>query len=219
MSALGLMLASPVTSAGVLDSLSAAERREIDAGAPVVKTQNIPGSSWPAVNVYQLVNATPEEAMADFTDYDEQASYLRDCCGVLRSQVLDPAVGGDRRVQRVLYELEVPVVSNERYELREEMSKQPDGSYRVVWGKVSKGGHSDAIFGRAVFEPRNGKTVFNYYNFTRMNTTGAGLFADESVKRAAKTVSVMARHMEQERSSGGSRFQANLQRVRAALGR
>ena len=218
LSIVGLLCASGAASAGAIDALSLAERLRLDAGAPVVHTQDLAGSSWPAVTVFQLVNATPEAAMAAFTDFNAQASYLKDCCGVLRSQILDSAVGGDPRVQRVLFELEVPIVSNERYELREEISKGADGSYRVVWGKVSAGGHSDAIFGRAVFEPRDGKTVFSYYNFTRITTLGAGVFAGESVARAEKTVGAMARHIEQESASGGERFQANLSRLRAALG-
>ena len=218
LSVVGLMFASRSASAAAIDSLSLAERLRLDAGAPVVHTQSFPGSSWPAVTVYQLVNTTPEAAMAVFTDFNEQASYLKDCCGVLRSQILDLAVGGDRRVQRVLYELEVPVVSNERYELREEISKGAGGSYRVVWGKVSTGGHSDAIFGRATFEPYDGKTAFTYYNYTQITSFGAGAFASASVARAQKTVGVMARHMEQESSSGGVRFQADLARLRAALG-
>ena len=118
----------------------------------------------------------------------------------------------------MLYELEVPIVANERYELREEISKGASGSYRVVWGKVSSGGRSDAIFGRATFEPRDGKTLFTYYNYTKINAFGAGAFADASVARARATVSAMARHMEQESAGGGGRFQADLARLRAALG-
>jgi len=218
MSALGVMVASQSAHARVLDQLSAAELALVDKGVPIVKSQDMPGSSWPAVTVYQLVNITPEEAMAVFTDYGEQASYLRSCCGVLESRVLDGAVGGNKRVQRVLYELEVPVVSNERYELREEMAKGPNGSYSVTWRKVSTGGHSDDIVGRATFEPRAGKTVFSYNNFTRINEFGAGFFANQSVERTQRTVAAMAQHMEKEQASGGVGFQRDLFRLRAALG-
>jgi hypothetical protein len=212
------MLVPAIASASTIDALPVADRLQIDAGATVVRTRTMPASSWPSVTVYQLVNTTPEAAMAIFTDYDEQTSYLKDCCGVLQSRVLDPAVGGDPRVQRVRFELEVPVVSNEVYELREEISKGTDGSYRVLWTKVSTGGHSDAILGRALFEPRNGKTVFSYHNYTEINTFGAAVFADASVARARETVQAMARHMEQEGAAGGARFQADLARLRAALG-
>ena len=219
LSALGLMFGSRSASAAVIDQLSVLERAQLASGAAIVKTQELPGSSWPAVSVYQLVNATPEAAMADFTDYNRQSSYLKECCGLLVSRVLDPAVGGDLRVQRVLYELEVPIFANERYELREEMSRLEDGSYRVVWGKVSTGGHSDSIFGRAMFEPYDGKTLFYYYNFTKITTMGAGFFAKASVERAQTTVTAMARHMEQQATSGGATLRENLARVRAALGR
>ena len=218
MSALGVLVASQSAMASVLDPLSVAERVEIDKGEVIVKSQDMPGSSWPSVTVYQLVNTTPEEAMAVFTNYGEQATYLRGCCGVLESRVLDAAVGGDRRIQRVLYELEVPVVANERYELREEMSKGPSGSYSVTWRKVSTGGHSDDIVGRATFEPRGGKTAFSYNNFTKINEFGAGFFADQSVERTQKTVEVMAKQMEKEQASGGAGFQRDLFRLRAALG-
>lgn len=218
LSVLGLMLGSPAASASVLDQLSVSNRSLVEAGMPVVVTQDIDGLSWPAVSVYQLVNAAPEEAMADFSDFSAQASYLKECCGLLQSRVLDSAVGGDRRVQRVRYEIEVPVMANELYELREELSRGDDGSYRVVWGKVSSGGRSDSIFGRAVFEPHHGKTLFYYYNFTKINAIGAGLFASESVKRTRKTVTAMARHIEQQSAGQGARLRENLARVRAALG-
>ena len=218
MSALGVMVASQSASARVIDQFSAAEIAQLDRGVPVVKSQEMPGSSWPAVTVYQLVNTTPEEAMAVFSNFGEQASYLRGCCGVLQSRVIDAAVGGNRRVQRVLYELEVPVVSNERYELREELSKGPGGSYSVIWRKVSTGGHSDDIVGRATFEPRGGKTVFSYYNFTRISELGAGFFAGQSVERAQRTVVEMARHMEKMKAGGTVDFQRDLFRLRAALG-
>lgn len=217
LSALGLMFASRSASAAIIDELSELERVQLATGASIVKTRDIPGSSWPAVSVYQLVNTTPEVAMADFTDYNLQSTYLKECCGLITSTVLDSAVGGDRRVQRVLYEIEVPVVSNERYELREEMSRE-GRSYRVVWGKVSEGGRSESIFGRAMFEPHNGKTLFYYYNFTKITTMGAGIFSGESVKRTQRTVVAMARHMEQQATSGGGRLRENLARVRAALG-
>lgn len=217
LSALGLMFASKSASAGVIDQLSEVERLQLASGITIVKARDMPGSSWPAVSVYQLVSTTPEVAMADFTDFNQQASYLRECCGLLMSSVLDSAVGGDPRVQRVRYELEVPIVSNERYELREEMSREGD-SYRVVWGKVSAGGRSESIFGRAMFEPFNGKTLFYYYNFTKITATGAGLFSGESVTRAQRTVAAMARHMERQATSGGRRLRENLARLRAALG-
>jgi hypothetical protein len=219
LSALGLMLAPQAASASVLDELTPAERLLVDGGTPLVKSRDVAGSSWPSVFVYQTVNSTPEEAMAVFTDYGQQSSYLKSCCGVVVSRVLDPAVDGDLREQRVLYEIQVPVVSNERYELREGMSRGEDRSYRVVWAKVSTGGRSDAIVGRAVFEPYEGKTLFFYYNYTKITAAGAGLFAGESVKRTRETVTTMARRMEQESAAGGARLEANVARVRAALGR
>lgn len=216
--ALASMLAPAIASAGTIDSLPAADRLQILAGVAVVHTQDLAGSSWPGVTVYQLVNAAPEAAMAIFTDYDEQASYLKDCCGDLQSRVLDRAVGGDPRVQRVLYEIEVPVVSNERYELREEMSREAGGSYRVTWRKVSAGGHTDAIVGYALFEPHDGKTVFTYNSTTWITAFGAGVFADASVTRTQETATTIARHIEQESAGGGAGFQADLARLRAALG-
>ena len=219
LSALGLILAPQAAFAGVLDDLPLAERLLVDAGTPLVKSREVAGSSWPAVSVYQIVNTTPEKATAVFTDYGQQSSYLKDCCGVVVSRVLDPAIGGDLRAQRVLYEIEVPVVSNEQYELREEMSRGEDGSYRVIWAKVSAGGRSDNILGRAVFESYKDRTLFFYYNYTKMTMAGAGLFAGESVRRTQETVTAMARRMEQESAAPGLRLEANVARVRAALGR
>jgi hypothetical protein len=218
MFALAITFAARGALAGMFEQLPAESRAQLERGEQVVRTWDMKGSNWPAVAVYELVAAPPEEAMAVFTDFGAQASYLRDCCGVLRSVVRDPAVGGDTRVQRVFYELQVPVVSNDQYELIEVMSKGDDGTYGVSWRKVGSGGHSDDIAGRARFEPHSLGTLFYYYNFVKMTAFGSSLLSGQAVDKTRTTVHAMATHMERMHAHGSAVLDAELVRLRAALG-
>jgi hypothetical protein len=204
--------------ASMFEQLPADDRARLERGEQVVRTQNLAGSSWPAVTVYQMVEASPEEAMAVFTDFGSHASVLRDCCGVLQSVVRDAAVGGDTRVLRVFYEVRVPVVSNDEYELIQVMSKGDDDTYLVSWRKAGSGGHSEGITGRAQFEPHDSKTLYYYYNFVKVNAFGASLFSGWAVDRAKAGVDAMSKHIEQMHANGGNALDAEITRLRAALG-
>jgi hypothetical protein len=218
MAALTITLVARGALAGMFEQLPDDVRARLERGEQVVRTESKEGSAWPAVTVYQMVAASPEEAMAVFTDYGAQASYLGDCCGLLQSVVRDAAVGDDPRAQRVFYEVSVPVVGKDQYELVEVMSKGDDDSYGVSWRKVGGGGHSEAISGRAHFEPHHYKTLFYYHNFAKVNAFGAGLFSDWSVDKTKTTVDAMSKHMEQMHASGGAELEAEIARLHAALG-
>jgi len=214
---LAVALAAPAAAAELFDKLPARVRAQRERGEQVVRTQEMGGSKWPAVTVYQLAAVPPEVAMAVFTDFAEQPSYLRACCGLVRAVVRDAAVGENPRVQRVFYELEVPIFSNERYELLETLSKGQDGSYSVTWKKIGEGGRSDDIVGRAYFEPRGNGTLFSYYNYVKMNAFGSGPLAGQSVDRTKRTIDAMTRHMEKRYAAGGRRLRADIARLRAAF--
>jgi len=212
------LAAAPVLAADLFDKLPVAVRAQLERGEQVVRTHDVPGSNWPAVTVYQLADVPPEVAAAVFTDFADQVSFLRACCGVRQSVLRDAAVAGDPRVVRVFYELSVPVFSNERYELLETISKGDDGSYSVIWKKIGESGHAEDIVGRVYFEPRGAGTLVSYYNLVKMNVFGSSLFAGQSVDRTRSTVNAFVRRMEQIQAHGGEKLEADLARLRAAVG-
>ena len=64
--------------------LSPAQRAALDAGQPVVITDDVAGVAWPRVTVLRFIPGPPDEAAAVFADYARHASYLPN---VLRSEV------------------------------------------------------------------------------------------------------------------------------------
>jgi len=214
---LAVALAAPASSAELFDTLSTRSRAQLERGEQVVRTQDMEGSKWPAVTVHQLVATPPDVAMAVFTDFAQQPSYLRECCGLVQVVVKDAAVAGNQRVLRVFYEVEVPVIANERYELLETLSKGEGGSYTVTWNKVGTGGRADDIVGQASFEPHGNGTLFSYHNYVKMNAFGSGAFARQSVDRTRSTIDAMVKHMQQEYAAGGRPLRNNIARLRAVL--
>lgn len=215
---LAVALAAPVASADIFENLPARSRAQLERGEQVVRTQDMEGSKWPAVTIYQLVSVPPEIAVAVFTNFAAQPNYLRDCCGLIQAVIKDPAVGGNPRVQRVFYEIQVPIFANERYELLETLSKGEGGSYLVSWKKVGESGRADDIVGRATFEPHGNGTLFAYYNYVKMNAFGSGPLAGQSVDRTKSTVDAMVKHMQSEYTASGRRLRSEVARLRQALG-
>ena len=64
----------------------------------------------------------------------------------------------------------------------------------------------------------NRRTLFYYRSFVKMTAFGSGLFAGQSVTRTAATVDAMAKHMERMRALYGDALDAEIARLRAALG-
>ncbi len=200
-----------------LRQLSEDSRARIARGEQVVYEQTVKGSHWPALTIYQVIRATPEEAAAVFTDYGGEAGYLESCCGIVKSVVTDPAVGGDPRARLVYYEQRVPALSNERYTLLEVMSRGADGSFAVTWRKFSGQTRAADIVGHASLEPFGTNTLLVYYNFTDMPTFGSGLFAGRYVARTERTLVAMRAHMEQLAAQGGAPLQSELSRLHRAF--
>src|SRR5919201_317961 len=129
------------------DELSPAQQAVVDSGGQVFSTKKLEGSPWPAAFVYQYIDATPEEAAAVFTDYERHATFAPKLKRSKISRVIDP------RTVEVDFELNVPLVKDERYTTRHVLSTYDGGaSYRVDWTLV-RASSTKANVGHVRFEP------------------------------------------------------------------
>lgn len=154
--------------------LSATQRDALDAGRPVVLSEEVAGVAWPRVTVLRFIPGPPDEAAAVFADYARHASFLPN---VLRSEVSRVV---DSLTAEVSYVLSVPIVADESYTVRNTITSiaSPDArvprTYRIAWTLV-RASSTKAADGEARFEPYRGGTLFTYRNLVVPGGRIAGL--------------------------------------------
>ena len=164
------VLAEPL----VAQRLAGADSAAIDAGRQVVRAEDVPGSSWPRVTVYQYIAATPVEAAAVFVDYDRHAGFLPKVKKSQVSRVVDPSTA------EVDYTLDVPIVSDESYTVRNRVTREVAAdstgadTFQVEWTLV-RATTTKAADGSARFEPYRDGTLLTYRNLVVPGSRLAGL--------------------------------------------
>lgn len=166
----------------------------------MVLTRVHPTSPWPAVTVFLFVDSSPEEAAAVFVDYGLQRSYIPKVKRSTVSRVIDPAT------VEVDYVVELPIVSDEAYTVRDHLTRDGANGFRVDWTLV-RAASTKATVGHARFaayqnsRTRRSGTLLEYHNFVTPGSrlAGLGFIAKRAVRQVEETARAVAVRVEMER--------------------
>ena len=200
------------------DELTPVQRQALARGEAVVVHRDSAGAPWPAVTVYRLIRATPEEAAAVFTDYGDHRHYIPD---VKRSRVARVV---DRLTADVDYTLAVPVFDDEDYTVRDHIAAYDGGrGYRVDWTML-RASSARAIAGSVRFEPwgdagARGATLMAYHNFVVPGSrlAGIGFVRTRALGQMHETARAIAARVEERRTIDPDAIARGVARLRAAL--
>jgi hypothetical protein len=205
------------SSAAAYDELSPAELQKIQKGDQVVHLQDVDGSVWPKITVYQRAEATPEELTAVFHDYSMHKQIFDRITRSTVSRVIDPATV---EVDYTLSLGGIPGFSlpDENYTTRDHVAISTPGSYRVDWAKV-KADNIPNIEGLYRAEPLGTGSIIAYYNFIVPYNPGLAKFIVKlAIKQVRDTVSALAAQTLKERNTQPDLLQRQLTDLRTALG-
>jgi hypothetical protein len=197
--------------------LTPAQLAAVDGGGRVVITRNRPESPWPAVTVFAYIDATPEEAAAVFTDYERHSTYIPSVKRSRISRVIDATTA------EVEYTVGLPIVRDEQYAVRDHVSSDSAGGFRVDWVLVratsTKATDGYARFSRHI-NARTGHngTLVEYYNFVTPGSRLAslGFIRHRAVRQVEETVAAIVRQAEADRRRQGA-LDDRVAALRAAL--
>ena len=148
------------TKLDIRSELSDAEIRQLEGREFIVRTKDIPGSAWPEITYYALINATPLESVGLFAAYDIQKDYTPN---LLKSTPVKHVSPTDVQTE---YELHIPFpLSNARYIHGARIFKHAD-DYEVQWYMVESSSSED-VHGGAYFQNYNGKTLLRYRTYVK----------------------------------------------------
>jgi hypothetical protein len=212
-----LVMASP---AGGQD-LSAADSAAIDAGRQIVTTEKVADSKWPRVTVRQFVDGSPEEAAAVFADYERHVLFLPNVKRSKISRVLDSAT------VEVDYVLDVPLVADESYTVRDHLTSEvtgtggatPERRYEVSWTLVHASS-TKAAAGAATFTPYRNGTLMTYRNLVVPGSrlAGLGFIRGRAQREVEGTARAIAAQVLKERTTDRSLLDAQVRALRAVTG-
>jgi hypothetical protein len=214
----GLVIGAGATcSAQAVAELSSQQRALLDSTRQVSIVTEISGRKWPRTCVYQFIQSTPEEATAVFTDYERQKSYVSSLHKSTISRVID------KRTVEVDYTLDVPIVADEDYTVRDRLSSDTTG-YRVEWSFV-RASSTKAIEGGARFEPYSratsdsAGTLLAYCNLVTPGSrlAGLGFVKSRATNEVRATAKAIAMEVERERTRDRALLEAQLRALRTAL--
>ena len=216
-----LALAPPRAARGqAVRELSPQQLAAVDGGAQLFLTWDVPGSPWPRACVFQYVDATPEEAAAVFTNYARHTAYIPGLRKAKISRAIDPATA------EVDYTLDVPMVADEDYTVRDHLSTYDGGaSYKVEWTLV-RATSTTATEGNVRFEPHHAEgpardgTLMAYCNLVTPGSSLAGLrfIRSRALAQVRATARAVVVEIERQRATDRALLDSELRTLRTALG-
>jgi hypothetical protein len=196
--------------AGIYQELTPDQQNQLNSGEQVFNTVDVDGAPWPKVYIYQLIKATPEDAMAVFSDYNLQKSYIPN---MLKSQI----TSHNGATTTVDYTLHVPILSNENYTIRDVISSYDGGqAYRMDWNLV-RADTTKSTVGNVRFEKYGSETVMAYYNFVVPGSSFASFVRGKAIQAVKDTCNAIASQVETEATDNQTLLQQQLSVLHTSL--
>jgi hypothetical protein len=167
--------------AGLADSLSSAQRSELDKGELVVESKNIPGGAWPQLTVYTIV-AAPLDVVEDLlSDYKSASTYNP---GLVSAKVVATP---SPDVKDVEYTEKMPIVGMVSYTVRNTYTYDGNGGLTIAWNLLSSPVASEST-GSITVEPFEKGTLLRYVNYVKPKSSLAALAKGAALGSVKKTV-------------------------------
>ena len=176
-----LLFSPALMAASLLEDLDAKQIEEIARGGQVSLLQDVAGNPWPKIRVYQKVDATPEEVAAVFFDYKNAKDYVPKVIKSDISRQVTPCV------VEVDYGIDVPILPDEYYTVRNTLTSGADGGYLVTWTLI-KALQTKSSEGSLQIERWNYGSVIRYANFVTPGSGMAGLLKSIAIAQMRNTV-------------------------------
>lgn len=207
---LSLTSAPLAQAADILGELDSAQKATLKKGSQVVVIEDIKGKPWPRVTIYKLVGATPEEVAAVFFDYEDNKSFVPN---LLKSEI-------SRRISpqssEVDYGVDVPILPDEYYTVRNTITRIAPDQYRIDWKLVRAVQTKDSV-GSFRIEPYEDQTLICYQNLVTPGSSMAGLLRKTAISQMKDAATAIAQRAETLKTHNPEQLKKQVEELRAAL--
>ncbi len=193
----GLLLLAGISTASMIEELSAKDRAKLENGESVVITVDKPGAIWPEVRIYRSVTATPQGVTDLFLDYEHANTFIEN----LESAKVENEP--DANTKDVRYIVRLPIIFKINYLVRNSYEKTPNG-YTVRWHLLEPPFAAKSAVGSLRVEPHGDKAVICYANHVEPATRLIAGLRGHAIKEASKTVQAIAKEAERRHAKSAA---------------
>ena len=194
----------------ILGELSEPQAAEVMAGKQIVLMEEIAGKPWPKVRLYQKIKASAEEVIAVFFDYKHAKSYIPKILKSEISKQISPCV------VEVDYGVDIPILPDEYYTVRNTLQSGPGGTYRVDW-ILLRALQTKASEGSLRVESADGGAVLCYTNLVTPGSAMAPLLRTKAIEQMRNTVHAIVHQVEAQKSAHPEALAAQVAALQKAL--
>lgn len=194
----------------LLGDLDAGQVEEVAKGGQVLLLQEIEGNPWPRVRVYQKANATPEEVAAVFFDYKNAKAYVPKVIKSEIARMVTPCVA------EVDYGIDVPIIPDEYYTVRNTLTTDGGGGYLVAWSLI-RALQTKASVGSLSIERWKDGSVIRYTNLVTPGSVMAGLLRSTAIEQMRSTVRAIVARVEKQKSDHPDALKEEIRSLQEAL--
>ena len=207
----GSFLCVSLPAADLVAPLNAAQKAQMEKGTQVLITESVDGKPWPRVKVYRVVDASAEDVAAVFFDYEKAKNYVPN---LLKS---DLSKRVSATAAEVDYGVDVPILPDEFYTVRNSITRVGSDGYRFEW-KLIRAVQTKDSEGSLEVQPYDGKSLVCYQNLVTPGSSMAGLLKGKAVQQMCETVAAIGGEVEKQKRSNPKGLQKQTAALRAALG-
>jgi hypothetical protein len=202
--------AALLSAESLLDDLDKAQLAQVARGEQVVTMQDVQGNPWPRLKLYQRVHATPEEVAAVFFDYTNAKEYIPK---IFKSDISRHVT---LSVVEVDFGIDIPLLPDEFYTVRNSLTADQDGSYSVTWTLV-RALQTKAIEGSLRIEKSEDGAVIRYTNLVTPGSAMARLLKMIAMKQMRNTVHAIVRQVEKQKRENPAALKQEVLSLQKAL--
>lgn len=176
----------------------------------VLNREMVSNAPWPKVTIYMKVAATPEEAIALFSDFERQKDYVPN---LLESKVVKQLSPSEVHTK---YELKMPwPLSNSHY-IHGTIIDHHASTYSIRWYMVESDS-IDKVEGKATFLSYKNQTLMIYESLIYPKSFLARLFAGSMVSDTEASTLAVKKFIEEESKQKKESYQHSLDQLRRSL--
>lgn len=202
---------SQVLAGDLAAELTPSQLKQIREGVQVVEVEDVGDCPWPRVTIYQKVHAGPEEVAAVFFDFEDSKRFIPNVLKADISRRISPMV------MEVDYAINIPILPDEYYTVRNTLSQSAPKCYGISW-KLLKAAQTKDSVGSFHTEPFEDGALMRYQNLVTPGSSMAGLLRKLAIGQMEDAATAIVDRAESLKKSDPGELEPKVQRMQTALG-
>jgi hypothetical protein len=167
----------------------------------IIHSKEVPRCPWPEITVFALIDASPVEATALFSNYQDHKKYIPD---MIKS---DPTrkIGENEII--VDFEMHLPwPLANSKYSTGNVLNRLENNEYEICWYLVESDSLIDSK-GTVQFIPYGKKTLLKYQSLIHPYSKLASVLSSKVKGGITKTVQAIVNYIEETKKKNPEKTQ------------